>query len=382
MNSKLSALAVAAALALAACGGGGNGGGAFLPLPAPPAPAPEPPPPAPAPTPEPPPPAPAPEPPPPAPTPVPPPPPAPEPPPPAPAPIPVPPPPPAPQPPPAPAPRAFLYEVLPAAGSAEVFLAQLNAQGARGFRFLVSLAFLQGSTTTDEGDAYVRDAAVSYVYERMAPPADAAALAAQLTAQGQRGFAWIGAYGVGGESLYLYRRQEASSATFSYRVLPAQSGGADYLAQANAQGAEGFFGFTPAYQVGNAAVAIYGKRSDNTSTFVSELHESPASDEALLAVLNSAGARGFRLRTPYFFTEGVRLLMTRDSSQPTRFSVLPRVPATNSVGFVAQANNEGAQGHAYQGDYALPSGAIRTLYFSADGCGDSVLCLPTAFLSW
>lgn len=346
MNSRLSILAVAAALVVTACGGGGGGGGALFPLP--PAPAPEPPPPAPPPAPEPPP--------------------APQPPPPA--------------PPPAPAPRTFLYETLPAAGSTSVFLAQLNAQGARGFRFLSGLAFTQSPTSIELVQAYVKDAATAYTYERLAPPADAAELSTQLNAQGARGFSWVGAYSVGGETSFIYQKQDASTATFGYRVLAAQAAGADYLAQANAQGADGFLGFTPAYLIGTAAVAIYGKRSDSASTFTYELAAQPGSDSAFLAELNNAGARGFRLRTPYFFTEGIRLVFARDSSQPTTFATIALAPPSGSAAFVAQANTEGARGNGYIGDYSLPSGAVATLYFDETGCVDSVLCVPNAFLSW
>lgn len=348
MTFRLSTLAVATALAVSACGGGG-GGGTMLPiLPGPaPAPAPEPPPPAPAP--------------------------------PAPAPAPA----PAPEPPP-PAARTFLYETLPAATSTSAFLAQLNAQGARGLRLLGGLAFTQSPAGIELVEAYVRDtsASATYTYERQAPPADAAALAAQLEAQGARGFAWVGAYSVGGEISYIYQKQDASTTTFSYRVLPAQSAGADYLAQTNAQGAEGFFGFTPSYLIGGAAVAIYGKASGSAATFAYELLESPTADDAFMATLNSAGGRGFRLRTPYFFTEGARLVMVRDVSQSATFSFFGLAPAGNAAAFVAQANAEGAKGNGYLGDYALPSGAISTLYFDETGCVDSVLCRPSSFLGW
>lgn len=346
MTFRLSTLAVAAALAVSACGGGGGGGGMLPILPAP-APAPEPPPPAPAP--------------------------------PAPAPAPA----PAPEPPP-PAARTFLYETLPAAGSTSAFLAQLNAQGARGLRLLGGLAFTQNAPSIELVEAYVRDTAApaTYTYERQAPPADATALAAQLEAQGARGFAWVGAYSVGGETSFIYQKQDASTTTFSYRLLPAQAGGADYLAQANAQGAEGFLGFTPSYLIGGAAVAIYGKASGSSATFAYELLESPAADDAFMAALNGAGARGFRLRTPYFFTEGIRLVVARDLSQPTTFSFFGLAPAGSAAAFLAQANAEGAKGNGYMGDYALPSGAISTLYFDETGCGDSVLCRPNSFLGW
>jgi hypothetical protein len=327
------AVAVAAALALTACGGGsGGGGGAGFVLPPPPPPAPPPPPPAP--------------------------------PPPAPAPI--------------PSTRTFLYEALPVAGDSSAFAAHLNAQGARGFRFLSGFAFTTSPTTTEIVEGYVRDADATYSYETKPLTADNAAFLAQVNEAGARGFQWAGSYSVNGDIFYIYRKNNATPGTFSYRTVAMATSKADFLAQANSQGADGFYNVSPAFVAGGTSVAIYEKNSATGATYGYEVADFAGSDDAYLAQLNERGGRGFRYRTEYVFPDGGGVIYAKDLSQPATFSFYGLAPEGNSTAFIQQANTEGAKGAGLIGGMGLPSGSIQTLYFTPVNCSSGPLCMPVS----
>ncbi|MDA7415365.1 hypothetical protein PGB34_03220 [Xenophilus arseniciresistens] len=338
MHKRLSAIAAAAAAALAmtACGGGGGGGG-FLPILPPPAPAP----------------APAP----------------------GPAPAPSPAPAPAPEPPPAPITRTFLYEALPTAADSAAFLAQLNSQGARGFRFLSGFAFTTSPTTTEVVEGYVKDADTTYSYELLALPADRAAMQAQLDAQGARGFTWGGAYVAGKDFVYIYRKDNGSTASYSYRVLLAESGNGAFLTQANAQGAEGYFNTTTAFVVGTETVSVYEKASTGGATYGYELLDPTGDAAGFYAQLNAQGARGYRFRTEFLFSDAHKVVFAKDLSQASTFAFYGLPPESTSAAFIAQANAEGAKGNGLIGDYVLPGNANSTLYFTPKDCS-GLLCVP------
>ncbi|MBT2336923.1 hypothetical protein J7E49_23845 [Variovorax paradoxus] len=335
MSFKLAAVAaaVAATLALAACGGGGGGGGA-LPIgwgngvPPPPAPAPAPPP----------------------------------------APSPAPAPAPTPAPAPAPATRTFMYEALPPAADAAALLDRLNAQGARSFRFFSGLAFTASPTSVEVVEAYVKDAGTTYAFELLPNAGSVAEFQDQLNAQGARGFKWGGPYVVGGQIRTFYRKDNGSASTYTYAVLTAPADSAGYLSQVNAQGGNGYYSVGGAYMVGGTTVLVYQKDAQGSATYGYEALGQPGNDADFLAQFEAQGARGFRFKTGYVFSDGTKLLYEKDLSQAATFTYQNLQPAANSADYIAQANAEGAKGNALVGDYMLPSGQIRTLYIRPANC--------------
>lgn len=284
---------------------------------------------------------------------------------------------PAPEPPPSPITRTFLYEGLATPADSAAFLAQLNSQGARGFRFLSGFAFTTGPTTAEVVEGYVKDADSTYTYELLAPPADRTAMQAQLDAQGARGFSWGGAYIAGSDIVYIYRKDNSSAASYSYRVLLAESGNGAFLTQANAQGAQGYFNTTTAFGVGSDMVSVYEKASTGGATYGYELLDPPADDAGFYAQLNAQGARGYRFRTEFLFSDAAKVLYAKDLSQASSFSFYGLASQSSSAAFIAQANAEGAKSSGLIGDYGLPSGGISTLYFTPKDCS-GLLCVPVS----
>lgn len=283
----------------------------------------------------------------------------------APAPSPAPAPAPSPAPAPAPAARTYMYEALSPAADKDAFLSHLNAEGARGFRFLTAVAFVSGQNVST-AETYVKDGTASYVYELLDTPANRSAFQSQLDAQGARGFRWAGSYAVGGANVTLYRKEDSS--TYSYALTAAQSSSAGFLQEANAQGANGYLNLAPGFLVGTETVAIYEKSSTGGARYVYEFPSSPGSDADLLAQFNGQGARGFRFRTPYSFTDRGGLLYVQDGSQSATFSFSALDPVDNSAKWIELANTQGAQGHGLIGDYMMPSGQAKIIFFAAGNC--------------
>jgi len=346
MNFKPAAVAAATAalLALTACGGGGSGGGGggfVLPPPAPP---------------------------------------------PAPAPAPAPAPTPAPAPAPAPNPGAttFLYEGLPAATATSAFFDSLAAQGARGFRFLSGFSFATGPTTFEHIDGFVKTIDATYSYEKKAPATSNADLQNQLNEAGARGFQWVGAQSIGGEMFNVYRKSSADSATYSYRVELQPASKAAYLAQANSQGASGFYNRTIAFLTGDSAgtAAVYEKSSVGNSTFGYELGDPIGDHAGYLAQFNERGARGFRFRAEFGFSDGGGVVYIKDLSQSATFNFYSLAPSTNPTALIQQANAEGAKKAALLGHLALGTSEQKAYYFTPTNCNASPVCGPTSLFGF
>lgn len=169
----------------------------------------------------------------------------------------------------------FSYELLPSQNSSSAFLNQANAQGARGFHFVGN--FIIGGATVA---IYGKDrSSARYVYALQAPTGEAApeSFLAQANAQGLQGYRFVGEYVFAGEpggQAYknIYVKDSTQAATFDYKALGATSGSGALLTQANAEGQSGYFYagsmiFFP-YGYGQAGVVrnVYGKPTNCSGT--------------------------------------------------------------------------------------------------------------------
>ncbi len=144
----------------------------------------------------------------------------------------------------------FSYELLPSQNTSAGFLNQANAQGARGFFFLGEFA-IGGSTVA----IYVKDNSnARYTYATLTTAGATApeTFVAQANAQGEQGYRYIGQYvfsGNAGNDAFrnVYVRDAAQSATFDYTTLASTSGAGALVTQANAQGQIGSILFGPVF---------------------------------------------------------------------------------------------------------------------------------------
>lgn len=292
-----------------------------------------------------------------------------------PAPAPAPAPSPAPAPAPAPAAQAISYQALPASPS---FLSQLNAEGANGWNYVSGIIYTTGTTNVDLSVLFAKRLNTTYSFELPSNAGSTAELQQQLNAQGARGFSYAGPDTLGA----IYRKDNGSSSTYSYRVLPEPADNTvdGLLAQDKAQGAEGYYHLGSSLIVGNDTVRIFQKDSQSTATYDVEVLPSATTNDAFMAQLEAQGARGFRFKSDYGFGDNViRALYEKDTTQSATFSYAALTSAANANDLVTQANAQGANGVVLIGDLGLPSGTIKTLYVTPSACSGLLCGVRSAF---
>jgi hypothetical protein len=268
------------------------------------------------------------------------------------------------------------------------FLNMLNQEGAKGYRYLISWVGPRpaGYVTTgsDIPDAYIfvnDGAAPSYTYELLPNPLNTTDFLAQINAQGALGYRYqqdIQKMMYGNEGCILgvspnclgtllYRKVGGSSATYSYTTGPMPTSVADFLTKVNGQGQAGyrFYGFIGYFDTtvpASSQAMLYEKNNSAASaTYAYEAPVLPSVPDMLLAQYNSEGARGY-LATSWETLAGLGL-------DPTAFGVYvhdqtPTVYTYQSgpaagldiTSLISQLNSYGAQGYAfYNGVYVKAS---------------------------
>ncbi len=230
---------------------------------------------------------------------------------------------------------------------------------------------------------YVKDTTATFTYELPATPTTVPTLLDQMNAQGAKGFKWGGPYFVGGANYTLYRKSSDSTSTYTY-LLPSAQGvdtSAALLVQANAQGANGYYYMGPQL-IGQLTVNVYQKDSAGAAKYSYETLAPATTDTAFLDQLNSQGGKGLRFRTAYVFgNEGIKNIYEKDTSQSPLFSYSVLDSSINISAFVTQANAQGAKFSVVLGPYVLPSSANKNLYFSATNC-TGFLCDPRSLFGF
>lgn len=173
------------------------------------------------------------------------------------------------------------YQALVPAANATAAVAQMNQQGASGYMYKGDVAY--GTGTSDIRSLFVKDTtkAGSFAYEVLpgGSPMAKDALLAQLNAQGARGYRWMSAaiFGNGPDIHNVYVKTSAPAATFTYSFvdLPAPFGMANAAAlkqRLNEKGATGAL-FRGAFIVNdfNSGVQIFEKASTQTTAITYDL---------------------------------------------------------------------------------------------------------------
>jgi hypothetical protein len=245
--------------------------------------------------------------------------------------------------------------------------AQLNVQGALGYRYIGLKGYTAATRTL-----LVNDAAVAYTYEVLATPADIVTFVDQIKAQGVRGF-----------RLARYSTQDAtyvqvtnSTEKFTYEAADRTVGGvpsATFLASANQRGAAGFrLHFV--LVSGGQYVDIW-ERSSVPATYMVRMEEPAVSEAALLTRFDANGQAGYRFHSLQQFADGNAWMFERNTNaanEKATFRYFTDANVTNLSDLVAQANQQGAKGRGFDGALNV-AGTTRHLYFLATNCG-GLLC--------
>ncbi|KQM75378.1 hypothetical protein ASE76_05340 [Xylophilus sp. Leaf220] len=192
----------------------------------------------------------------------------------------------------------------------EAMLALLNAQGAAGFAYKTVSRYVRDDIGDSSGVFFVADLSrrATYGYETLpaGSPIAKEAFLSQLNAQGARGFRFSGFYGfVSPPGAHLYSKASDSSATYAYTFEAGEfANDADMLQRLNAQGATGLL-YRGRFAVDDARtfVQVYEKSSLQAGALeyrVETPRQAPAGSLSPLAFVtatvgqaNDMGAQGF-----------------------------------------------------------------------------------------
>jgi hypothetical protein len=267
----------------------------------------------------------------------------------------------------------FRYEALqsvddPVTGSAASFLTQINAEGAKGYRYLVDDYFSDGSISS----IFVNDGTTpSYTYNLIADPGDVPDLVTQANAEGAQGYRYEGELAVGPANYSLYRQDSGSTATYTYAADAVPTNATDWLAQASGRGQSGYWLVSP-IGYGSTESNLYMKNNASSAIYTYDALTPPTSLADLLTQFNSEGAKGYRAKGEMIIGDGAEWLYMKDQTQSATFTYLSDAVQGASALFINQANNYGAQNYAYFSDLEAgvgdPSMLAASFYFQASNC--------------
>ena len=269
-------------------------------------------------------------------------------------------------------------------------LAQLNAQGNRGFFYLSAQAFDIDPATNlprEIVNVYAKDLNTTYTYEILNPPSSSATFAAQANAQGARGYDFLGSFVAG----LAYVKDNSSSAIFAHEVLNGTDTSASFLSQKNAQGSRGlYFSGDYVFDTTSFPVSIYSiftKNSASSSTYSYLVQPGgqalPGGSSALLTQANAQGQQGYRYVGAEVFlsnaaNEQIRNIYETDTSQASTFVFAAQNIPANTTAFITAVNTNGQLGKLYYGDLAFLTAdpAVATfaaIYYTPANCA-GILC--------
>lgn len=217
--------------------------------------------------------------------------------------------------------RKFSYVNPAAQPSRTAFLAQLNQQGSSGYMYKSDAVFSDGS---DIRSVYVKDNSRNdqFSYRTVTPVAKTAEdFAAELNGQGAEGYRYLGPQIVNNEPFSLYVKRN-DSVTYSYQVdkLASASSAADAAAMRTRlapKGADGWFirgtqglGSDP---MNMNYVDVFEKSSAQNGA-IEYLVEASASSDSLTTQLNNMNANAAK---GFFYFSGI---MTADAKTSTIYA--------------------------------------------------------------
>lgn len=157
----------------------------------------------------------------------------------------------------------FTYQALPfITSSTSDFIVQANSEGANGYKFFGGYLF------GTECELYVKVSSPAATFSYQALPfisSSTSDFIAQANAEGANGYKFFGGYLFGTEC-ELYVKDSSQAVTYTYQALPfIASSTSDFIAQANAEGVNGYM-FYGGYLFGTQC-ELYVKTSSPAATY-------------------------------------------------------------------------------------------------------------------
>jgi hypothetical protein len=289
-------------------------------------------------------------------------------------------------------PLTFMYEGQPVAADAASFLALVNREGVKGYRYLYDQSFLRFCTadmySTCESSysppvsVFVNDgSAPSYTYDLLPNPANINDFITQANTEGAKGYQYMGWNGITPgtttPTYALYRKDGGSTATYTYAVDTAGPMASNaFLSQANTRGQSGYWFYGRISRAYPVPANLYVKNNTSNATYTYHTQAlGLATTPPSVDQINAEGANGYHpifLLTPNAdINEGdsFTMLYIKDQTQSATFTIqsVASLPIDGTA-LIARLNSYGAQG------YASWMNNQYLYFFKATNCSSGWLC--------
>jgi len=251
----------------------------------------------------------------------------------------------------------------------KAFVAQLNAQGTRGYRFVTSMV-----VGKEVGNFYARDDGSTSEWKAEAAPTNSTALRQQLETQGAMGYRYVSTYRVGSSVSNLYVKDAGNTAILLYSLEKEASNSVGILAQANGKGS-GAYMMRNTLALSDGTFTMYEYDSSRSSArYAYKLEAAQDTMAKDLAQYNAQGQTGYRFLLPVVTGDGQFNLYARDASQSSRFDWEAQSDtATTLDELTQQANDQGAKSYRYVGGLAYGKANVYNIYVKPNNCA-GLLC--------
>jgi len=274
-------------------------------------------------------------------------------------------------------PLTFMYEgiqvavdaaIFQTAADAASFLALLNQEGARGYRYLYdqysqkvctdNMSSACDSSYSPTISVFVNDgSAPSYTYDLLPNPANINDFITQANTEGAKGYQYMGLYGITPGAMTppyaLYRKDGGSTTTYTYATDTAGPMARDaFLNQANTHGQLGYWLYGRIGQNYTVPVNLYVKNNASNATYNYHAQTLLSLPSGVTDQINAEGANGYRLmfqlvpNSDILESDLSSMLYIKDQTQSASF-IIQSVESWPSDGtaLITQLNNYGAQGY-------------------------------------
>ena len=226
------------------------------------------------------------------------------------------------------------YQSLDPTGNAAELLAQLNQQGSSGFMFMGPLA--SGSAYSDVHHYFLKENGTAQTFEyQLTGTGTIADFKSTLASQGLNGWQWLSSYMVdssGFDERDLFVRHPGRAEKFSYRILDVPAGEAEYLSQCNTQGADHYRWVGPIYLSG-AEYNVFVKSSSLNGIYRYTFRDSTSTRAEFLSQANALGSQGWSFKGEFYLggsTQNVYVGFTA-SEGPTAPEIVVEQPKGRSL---------------------------------------------------
>jgi hypothetical protein len=115
---------------------------------------------------------------------------------------------------------------------------------------------------------------------------------------------------------------------------------------------------------------VYMKNNASNATYTYDALVPTTTVADFIAQANSEGAKGYRAKGGMLFGSTISWVYVKDQTQSPTFTYQSAAIQTTGASFVQQSNTLGAQGNAYLGDLALgtSSPVMASFYFTPKNC--------------